>query len=78
MHENIVRQIAGDCLKQDTPLAEAIRQDIQVQQLKGQIAAQKKKVQNEKQLNKQVVQNAELKRLEKLLEEITREEYKQT
>ena len=69
-YENFVRQIAGDALSSqgEESLQESIARDTRRQQLEKQIAALWNKVRKEKQLNKQVQLNAELKALKKELE----------
>ena len=73
VYENFVRQIAGDALQADRAesLKESVERDARRQELQKQITALQAKVRKEKQLNKQVQLNAELKRLRKELEEIT-------
>ena len=69
VYENFVRQIAGEVLSQTgETLKESVERDARRQELRKQIAALQVKVQREKQLNKQVQLNAELKRLKKDLE----------
>ena len=65
VYENFVRQIAGDALQADTgeTLKETVERDARRKALEKQIAALQTKVRKEKQLNKQVHMNAELKRL---------------
>jgi len=68
LYESLIRQIAGDRLApDDTPdtydIKEAIDRDEQRQRLQREIAALEKKVQNEKQFNRQVELNEELKQL---------------
>jgi len=72
VYENFVRQIAGDALQTDSneSLKESVERDERRQQLEKQIAALQAKVRKEKQLNKQVQLNTELKKLRKELEEI--------
>lgn len=72
VYENFVRQIAGDILKTDNDetLKESVERDAKRQQLEKQIAALRVKVRKEKQLNKQVQLNAELKKMKKELEEM--------
>lgn len=67
VYENFVRQIAGDALqaeKQES-LKESVDRDNRQQELQKQITSLQQKVRKEKQLNKQVQQNAELKKLKK-------------
>ena len=70
VYENFVRQIAGDALQGDNneSLKESVKQDAIRQQLEKQIAILQAKVRKEKQLNKQMKLNAELKKLRKELE----------
>ena len=74
VYENFVRQIAGDALRSETgkteSLKESVERDNRKQELEKQIAALQTKVRKEKQLNKQVQLNAELKKLKKELEEL--------
>lgn len=71
-YENFVRQIAGGAL--DAPAAEPLPQSVARDQrrraLEKQVAALQNKIHKEKQLNRQVELNGELKRLRKELEEI--------
>ena len=72
-YENFVRQIAGGVL--DAPAAEPLQQSIARDQrrraLEKQIAALQNKIRKEKQLNRQVEINAEIKQLRKGLESLT-------
>lgn len=70
VYENFVRQIAGDVLQAENneSLKESVERDAKRQQLEKQIAALRTKVRKEKQLNKQMKLNAELKKLKKELE----------
>ena len=72
VYENFVRQIAGGAL--DAPAAEPLPQSVARDQrrraLEKQVAALQNKIHKEKQLNRQVELNGELKRLRKELEEI--------
>ena len=72
VYENFVRQIAGDALQTESneSLKESVERDAKRQQLEKQIALLQSKVRKEKQLNKQVQMNAELKKLKKELEEL--------
>ena len=72
VYENFVRQIAGETLTSGTgeTLKESVDRDTRRQELQKQIAALQVKVRRERQLNKQVQLNAELKRLKKELEEL--------
>ena len=72
VYENFVRQIAGDVLqaeKQES-LKDSVDRDNRRHELQKQIAALQQKVRKEKQLNKQVQLNAELKKLKKELEDL--------
>lgn len=71
VYENFVRQIAGDKLKTESAgesLKESVARDEQKQQLKKQINTLQAKIRKEKQLNKQMQMNTELKKLKKELE----------
>lgn len=71
VYENFVRQIAGDKLKTENTgesLKESVARDEQKQALQKQIAALQAKIRKEKQLNKQMQLNTELKKLKKKLE----------
>jgi hypothetical protein len=72
VYENFVRQIAGEALTSGAgeTLKESVERDTRRQELEKQIAALQVKVRRERQLNKQVQLNAELKRLKKELEEL--------
>ncbi len=71
VYENFVRQIAGESFsdKSET-LKESIARDSRKRELQKQIAILQAKVYKEKQLNKQVELNAELKRMKKEWEEL--------
>ncbi|MFR7974231.1 MAG: DUF4391 domain-containing protein [Lacrimispora saccharolytica] len=68
VYENYVRQIAGDVLH--TGVAESLKESVerskQIQLLQKQIVTLQKKIRKEKQLNRQIELNAELKCLRKL------------
>lgn len=74
VYENFVRQIAGDALRSEEgkteSLKESVERDNRRQELEKQVAALQTKVRREKQLNKQVQLNAELKKLKNELEEL--------
>ena len=73
IYENLVRQIAGDKLKKVTPdesLKESITKDEKKEQLEKQISVLTVKIRKEKQQNKQIELNTEVKRLKKELERI--------
>ena len=70
VYENFVRQIAGDKLKTEAAgesLKESVARDEQKQALQKQIATLQAKIRKEKQLNKQMQMNSELKKLRKEL-----------
>ena len=67
VYENFVRQIAGDKLKTEAAgesLKESVARDEQKQALQKQIATLQAKIRKEKQLNKQMQMNSELKKLD--------------
>ena len=71
VYENFVRQIAGDKLKTEVAgesLKESVARDEQKLALQKQIATLQAKIRKEKQLNKQMQMNTELKKLKKELE----------
>lgn len=71
VYENFVRQIAGDKLKTEAAgesLKESVVREEQKQALQKQIATLQAKIRKEKQLNKQMQMNNELKKLKKELE----------
>ena len=73
VYENFVRQIAGDKLKTEAAgesLKESVERDEQKQALQKQIVTLQAKIRKEKQLNKQMQMNTELKKLRKELERI--------
>ena len=72
VYENFVRQIAGDALQTESneSLKESVERDAKRQQLENQITILQQKVRKEKQLNKQVQLNIELKRVKKELQEM--------
>ena len=73
VYENFVRQIAGDKLKSETfgeRLKESVARDEQKQALQKQIDTLKAKIRKEKQLNKQMQMNNELKKLKIKLEDL--------
>ena len=72
VYENFVRQIAEDKLQAENAeesLKDSVARDEQRQALQKQIDTLKVKIRKEKQLNKQMQMNAELKKLRKELEE---------
>lgn len=76
VYENYVRQIAGDTLRaaageEPETLKEAVERDKQIQQLQKQIEVLQTKIRREKQLNRQMELNTELKKLKKELGDYT-------
>jgi len=72
LYESLIRQVAGDRLAPDETsdvydIKEAIERDEQMRRLLREIGALEKKVQNEKQFNRQVELNVELKILQEKL-----------
>lgn len=65
VYENFVRQIAGDALKADSgeSLKASVERDEKKKQLEKQIAVLENKMRREKQLNRQMEMNAELKKM---------------
>ncbi len=64
VYENLVRQIAGGSLQTAEPsetLKKSVGREEQRQRLKKQITALQKKIRKEKQLNRQMQMNTELK-----------------
>lgn len=74
VYESLVRQIAGDKLQADSgeSLKESVERDEKKKQLEKQIAALESKMRREKQLNRQMEMNAELKQLRKLMGDVTK------
>jgi hypothetical protein len=68
VYETLVRQISGGRLDSVGGIADAVARDKQRQKLERDIAALEKKVLREKQFNKQVELNGELRRLQAELE----------
>lgn len=72
VYENFIRQVAGDSL---TPsggeaLQDSVERDIRRKQLQKQITMLENKIRKEKQLNRQVELNGELKKLRKELDDL--------
>lgn len=67
VYESLVRQIAGDELQADTgeSLKQSVERDEKKKLLEKQIAVLDNKIRKEKQLNRQMEMNAELKKLRK-------------
>lgn len=73
VYENFVRQIAGDVLQAATPqesLKESVARDDRRDDLQKQINKLQAKIRKEKQLNRQMEMNAELKKLRRELGEL--------
>ena len=72
VYENFVRQIAGEALTSGAgeTLKESVERDTHRRELQKQIAALQVKVRRERQLNKQVQLNAELKQLRRRLDNL--------
>lgn len=73
VYENFVRQIAGDVLQAATPqesLKESVARDDRRDALQKQINKLQAKIRKEKQLNRQMEMNAELKKLRRELEKL--------
>lgn len=71
VYENLVRQIAGDRLQSDYStecLKQSVERDKEIETLQKQINILQGKIRKEKQLNKQMEMNTELKKLRKTLE----------
>lgn len=70
VYESLVRQIAGDALQADNgeSLKQSVERDEKRKLLEKQISALESKIRKEKQLNRQMEMNAELKRLRKELQ----------
>ena len=75
VYENFVRQVAGESLAPAgaESLHESVERGLRRQQLQKQITALKNKIRREKQLNRQVELNGELKKLKKEVEIINNE-----
>ena len=72
VYENLARQIASGRLGAEGDIAEAVDRDKRRQKLEREIDVLEKKVNREKQFNRQVELNGELKRLRTELEVLTR------
>lgn len=72
VYENFVRQVAGDSLAPSggEALQDSVERDHRRQQLQKQIAALENKIRKEKQLNRQIELNGELKSLRKKLDKL--------
>ena len=73
VYESLVRQIAGNALQADFggSLKESVERDEKKRRLERQIAALDSKMRREKQLNRRIEMNAELKKLRIELKQIT-------
>lgn len=71
-YENFIRQVAGESLDtaETGTMKEAVLRDNERQRLEEDIAALERKIRKEKQFNRQVEMNEELKRLRFLLKEL--------
>ena len=73
VYENYVRQIGGKALEAQTSgesLEHSIERDKKRQKLQREIAILEGKVRREKQFNKQIELNSELKRLKRMMEKL--------
>ena len=72
VYENLVRQIAGEILQTNSneSLKDSVERDQERRRLEKQIAALEGKIRKEKQLNRRMEMNAELKRLKRGLERL--------
>ena len=73
VYENLVRQIAGDKLQSDNStetLKQSVERDKKIETLQKQISILQNKIRKEKQLNKQIEMNTELKMLRSVLEKL--------
>lgn len=73
VYENLVHQIAGDKLKSDNSsesLKQSVERDKEIEILQKQISILQNKIRKEKQLNKQMEINTELKKLRSALEKL--------
>ena len=70
VYDNLVRHIAGGRLNSEGDLADAVNRDKERQKLEREISALEKKILHEKQFNRQVELNSELKKLKIELEKL--------
>lgn len=73
VYENLVRHIAGDKLQSDNSiesLKQSVERDKEIETLQKQISILQNKIRKEKQLNKQIEMNTELKKLKSVLEKL--------
>ena len=73
VYESLVRQIAGDKLQTDSgeSLKESVERDEKKKQLEKQISVLENKMKKEKQLNRRMEMNAEIKKIQSELKRIT-------
>ena len=71
VYESLVRQIAGDKLQAESgeSLKESVERDEKKKQLEKQIAALESKMRKEKQLNRRMEMNAEMKKLKEMIQQ---------
>ena len=71
VYESLVRQIAGDKLQAESgeSLKESVERDEKKKQLEKQIAALESKMRREKQLNRRMEMNAEIKKLKEMIQQ---------
>ena len=71
VYESLVRQIAGDKLQTESgeSLKESVERDEKKKQLEKQIAALESKMRKEKQLNRRMEMNAEMKKLKEMIQQ---------
>ena len=77
VYDGLVRQIArlqGESWNAAYSIAENIQRSAEREKLQKQLAALENKIRKEKQFNRQVEMNAELKQLKKNLEQLTKED----
>lgn len=73
VYENLVRQVAGDKLQfanSSETLKQSVERDKKIEILQRQISILQNKIRKEKQLNKQIEMNTELKKLRSVLEKL--------
>lgn len=71
VYESLVRQIAGDKLQAESgeSLKESVQRDEKKKQLEKQIAALESKMRREKQLNRRMEMNVEMKKLKEMIQQ---------
>lgn len=73
VYENLVREIAGNKLQSDNStetLKQSVERNKEIESLQKQISILQNKIRKEKQLNKQIAMNTELKKLRSILEKL--------